>query len=155
MFQLDKIWILFYNPDNSYPIYSKECCMSETIHQTVIFKAPPHEVYEALMDETIHAQFTGSTARIGRAVGETFNAYDGYITGKNIELVPDQKIVQEWRAVDWEPGQISLITFAFSPVPEGTRLDFTHDGLPEGTEDEFAQGWIDNYWGPMHRMFAG
>ena len=128
--------------------------MSQAIHQTVVFSASPHEVYEALMDEKIHARFTSSVAHISRQVGEPFTAYDGYISGKNIELIPDQKIVQEWRAVDWEPGKISLITFELSVVPEGTQLVFTHSGLPKGTEDDFAQGWIENYWDPMQKMFT-
>ena len=129
--------------------------MSNAIKQTVEFNASPHDVYEAIMDEKIHTRFTASPASIGRAVGETFTAYDGYIVGKNIELIPDKKIVQEWRAVDWDPMLISLVTFEFTPVSGGTRLDFTHDGLPEGTEDEFAQGWIDNYWEPLQKMFTG
>lgn len=129
--------------------------MSETIKQTVLFKAPPHEVYEALMDEKIHARFTASAAQISSQVGGSFSAYDGYISGRNIELIPDRKIVQEWRAVDWEPKKISKITFEFSAVPEGTQLDFTHTGLPEGTEDDFAQGWIENYWNPMRNLFTG
>lgn len=129
--------------------------MSQTIHQTVIFNAPPHDVYEAIMDEKIHARFTASTAQISRQVGGTFTAYDDYISGRNIELIPDRKIVQEWRAVDWEAGKVSLITFEFSEVPEGTQLVFTHSGLPEGSEDDFALGWIENYWNPMRRMFAG
>jgi activator of HSP90 ATPase len=129
--------------------------MSQTINQTVIFSASPHEVFEALMDEKIHTRFTASAAKISRQVGGTFTAYDGYISGKNIELIPDRQIVQEWRAVDWEPQQTSLITFKFSVVPEGTQLVFTHSGLPEGSEDDFAQGWIDNYWNPMRNMFAG
>ena len=129
--------------------------MSNAIKQTVEFNASPHDVYEAIMDEKIHTRFTASPASIGRAVGETFTAYDGYIGGKNIELIPDKKIVQEWRAVDWDPVLISLVTFEFTPVSGGTRLDFTHDGLLEGTEDEFAQGWIDNYWEPLQKMFTG
>jgi activator of HSP90 ATPase len=129
--------------------------MSQPIHQTVIFSASPHEVYEALMDEKIHARFTASAAQISRQVGGTFTAYDDYISGKNIELIPDRKIVQEWRAVDWKPEQTSLITFEFSEVPEGTQLVFTHSGLPPGTEDDFALGWIENYWDPMRKMFAG
>ena len=32
--------------------------MSNPIHQTVIFKVSPHEVYEALMDEKMHARCT-------------------------------------------------------------------------------------------------
>ena len=128
--------------------------MSQPIHQTVIFNASPHEVYEALMDEKIHALFTANAAHITRQEGGIFTAYDNYISGKNIELIPDKKIVQEWRTVGWEQGKTSLITFEFSIVPEGTQLVFSHSGLPEGTEDDFAQGWIENYWDPMRKMFA-
>jgi activator of HSP90 ATPase len=67
--------------------------------------------------------------------------------------VPDQKIVQDWRAVDWPEGYFSRVIFELTPVPEGTRLDFTHTDLPEGTEEEFTQGWIENYWDPMHKFF--
>jgi activator of HSP90 ATPase len=123
--------------------------MSRAIHQTVTFKATPHEIYESLMDSKKHAAFTGGNARLSRQVGGNIMAYDDYITGRNIELVPDKKIVQDWRAVDWPAGWFSRVTFEFVSVPEGTRLDFTHIDLPEGTEDEFEQGWIDNYWEPL------
>jgi activator of HSP90 ATPase len=123
--------------------------MSKPIHQTVIFKVSPHEVYEALMDSKKHAAFSGGKARISRKVGGAIMAYDDYITGKNVELIPDQKIVQTWRAVDWPEGYYSRVVFLFTAVPEGTRLDFTHTDVPEGTEEEFTQGWIDNYWEPM------
>jgi len=125
--------------------------MSRPIHQTVTFKASPHDLYEALMDSKKHAAFTGGKAKISRQVGGEIMAYDDYIAGKNIELVPDKKIVQDWRAVDWPEGYYSRITFEFVPVPEGTRLDFTHVDLPEGTEAEFEQGWVDNYWEPMKK----
>jgi len=125
--------------------------MSKIIQQTVIFKAPPHEVYELLMDSKKHAAFSGGMASISRAVGGKISAYDDYIAGKNIELVPDKKIVQDWRAVDWPEGRFSRVTFEFTTIPEGTRLDFTHADVPEDTEEEFTQGWIDNYWEPMKR----
>ena len=125
--------------------------MSKIIKQTVTFKATPHDVYEALMDSKKHAAFTGGKAGISRLVGGKYSVYDNYITWKNIELVPDKKIVQDWRAVDWPEGVFSRITFEFTAVSEGTRLDFTHADLPEGTEEEFTQGWIDNYWDPMKR----
>jgi uncharacterized protein YndB with AHSA1/START domain len=59
------------------------------IQQKVTFKAAIHDVYEALMDSRKHARFTGAPARMSRKIGGTFSAYDGYITGVNIELVPD------------------------------------------------------------------
>jgi activator of HSP90 ATPase len=127
----------------------KEPTMSNVIEQTIIFKASPHEVYEVLMDSKKHAAFTGGKAKISRQVGGEIMAYDNYITGKNIELVPDHKIVQDWRAVDWPEDYYSRITFVFTAISEGTRLDFTHADLREGTEEEFTQGWIDNYWEPM------
>lgn len=123
--------------------------MSKPIQQTVNFKASPHEIYEALMDSQKHAAFTGSLAEISREVGGSMMAYDGYITGRNIELVPDHRIVQDWRAVDWPEGYFSRVTFEFSAIPAGTRLDFSHTGLPEGTEAEFARGWEENYWDPL------
>jgi len=126
--------------------------MSRVIAQTEIFKATPRQVYEALMDSDKHSEFTNSAARISREVGGEFMAYDGYITGKNLELVPDQKIVQSWRAEDWPENQFSIIEFLFSPLPEGTQLQFTHSNLPDGTEDEFTRGWIENYWEPL-RVF--
>ncbi len=81
--------------------------MSRIIKQTIPFKTTPHEVYEALMDSKKHAAFTGGKASISRAVGGRMMAYANYITGKNIQLVPDKKIVQDWRAVDWPEGYFS------------------------------------------------
>jgi activator of HSP90 ATPase len=130
----------------------KETRMPNIIHQTIFFKAPPHEVYEALMDTAKHAEFSGGQASISPSVDGEIMAYDGYITGKNIELIPDQKIVQDWHASDWPEGQFSQVTFEFTPIPGGTRLEFTHDKLPTGTEEEFTQGWIDNYWEPMKKL---
>ena len=128
--------------------------MSQSIQQTVTFTVPPHVVYEVLMDSQQHAAFTGGAAKISRQVGGEFSAFDGYITGRNIILVPGKQIVQSWRAADWEEGVFSTVTFKFTPVPEGTRLDFTHSDLPDGTEQEFTRGWIENYWEQMQRHFG-
>ena len=127
--------------------------MSRAIEQTVFFKTSPHEVYEALMDSSRHTAFTGSEAEISREVGGLYRAYAGYISGKNLELIPNQKIVQTWQAMGWPEDHFSVVTFIFTPVADGTRLDFTHSDLPEGTEDEFEQGWIDNYWEPLKTFF--
>jgi activator of HSP90 ATPase len=126
--------------------------MSKIIQQTVTFKASPHDVYEALMDSAKHAAFTGSPAEISREVGGAYSAYDGYITGKNIKLAADREIVQSWRASDWPEGKYSTITFVLLPIPDGTRLNFTHVDVPDGTEEEFTHGWTENYWEPLKKM---
>ncbi len=126
--------------------------MSKLIRQSVTFQATPHAVYEALMDSRKHAAFTGGAAKISRKVGGEFMAYDGYITGRNLELAPDEKIVQEWHASEWAEGHQSKVTFKLAPVPAGTRLSFTHSGVPEKFENDIRQGWVDSYWTPMKAM---
>ena len=76
---------------------------TKTIRQSVTFRATPHEVYEAIMDSKKHSELTGSQVRMSRKIGGKFSIYGGDIEGVNLELVPDQKIVQSWRYSDW-PG---------------------------------------------------
>src|SRR3972149_5681730 len=125
---------------------------TKTIKQTATFKATPHQVYEALMDSRKHSQFTGGKASISRKVGGKFSAYDGYAEGVNLELVPDEKIVQSWRAGDWSAGHYSRVTFAIKEVKGGPRLTFTQSGVPEDQFEDVAQGWRDWYWSPMKQM---
>jgi hypothetical protein len=42
-----------------------------------------------------------------------------------------------------------LTLFPYTTLFRSTRLDFTHEDVLEGTEEEFTQGWIENYWEPM------
>jgi len=39
---------------------------------------------------------TGSPAHVDGDAGGAFSAWDGYIFGRNLELIPDQCIVQAW-----------------------------------------------------------
>jgi activator of HSP90 ATPase len=125
---------------------------TKTIRQVATFKASPHEVYELLMDAKKHSKFTGGKAVIGRNVGETFSIYEGDITGTNLELEPDRKIVQSWRYSDWPKDHFSKVTFSIKEISTGTYLNFTQSGVPEDKADEIAQGWKDYYWEPMKKM---
>jgi len=119
---------------------------TKTIRQTVTIKAPPHAVYEALIDSKKHAGFSGGTATISRRVGGKFKIWDGEIEGVNLELVPDQKIVQSWRYSDWPKGHFSKVTFSFKSTQAGTHLTFSQTGVPVEKYDDIAQGWRDYYW---------
>jgi len=125
---------------------------TKDIQQTVAFKAAPHDVYEALVDSRRHARFTGAAARISRKPGGTFSAYDGYISGINVELVPDIRIVQAWRTIDWHEGCHSLVVYDLKPAKGGTRLAFTQIGVPAKDFKEISAGWEEFYWKPMKEM---
>ena len=124
----------------------------KTIRQSVTIKATPHEVYEALMDSRKHSKFTGGKASISRKIGRKFTAYGKYISGVNLGLVPDKKIVQSWRGSDWPKGHYSKVTFSLEKVKNGTRLTFRQSGLPEKYYKDISQGWRDYYWKPMKEM---
>ena len=66
---------------------------TKTIKQIILIPATPEEVYDALIDEKKHAEFTGAKAKIDPKIGGKFTAWDGYIFGKNLELVKGKKIV--------------------------------------------------------------
>ena len=109
---------------------------TRNIEQPVTFKAKPHAVYEMLMDSAAHARFTGAEATISRDVGGAFSAYDGALTGTNVELVADVKIVQAWRAGsdDWPEAHYSTATFLLEEAEGGTRLTFS----PNPPKDDFG-----------------
>lgn len=80
----------------------------ESIHQEVVFKAARKRVYEAVTDEKKFSRVTdfimkGASTEISREVGGTFSIFGGVISGRNIELIPDERIVQAWREKDWPP----------------------------------------------------
>ena len=126
----------------------------KNIRQSVTFRVKPHEIYEVLMDANKHSRLTGSEVQIDRNVGSEFSVYGGDIQGINLDLVPDQKIVQSWRYSDWPEGHYSKATFSLKEVSGSTRLTFTQAGVPEEFYDDIKQGWHDYYWGPLKEMLG-
>lgn len=131
---------------------------TRTIRQKAFFRASPHELYELLMDSKRHSEFAGGECSISREVGGKISISDGYITGENVELVKDEKIIQKWRAEEdcWPSDHYSIVTFKLTPIKgkDGTGLYFTQTGVPIGCGDRFDIGWKAYYWGPMKEMLA-
>lgn len=104
------------------------------------------------MDTRKHSRLTESRATVSRKVGGEFSIYAGSIEGVNLELVPDEKIVQSWRMDNWPEGHFSKATFSLQAIEGGTRLTFTQTDVPDEFYDEIKQGWHDYYWDPMKKM---
>jgi activator of HSP90 ATPase len=131
----------------------------ESIHQEVVFKAARKRVYEALTDEKKFAQVTdfimkGASAEISRDVGGTFSIFGGVISGRHIELVANERIVQAWREKDWPPGLYSIVRFDLSDQGSGTKLVFDHTGFPDGASVHLAPGWWSHYWEPLQKFLG-
>ncbi len=111
---------------NVLPILSAQSDKSITIHQEIDFNASPQQLYEALLDAKQFTEFSGRPAEINREVGGAFSLFKGHIVGRNVELVPNQRIVQAWRVVTWPEGAYSIARFELKPQESGTRLVLDH-----------------------------
>lgn len=139
---------------------------AEAIHQEPVFKASRKRVYEALTDvkqfEKV-IQLSGvmqemhlpdKPVEISREVGGAFALFGGYITGRQVELVPNERIVQAWRAGGWSAGDYSIARFEFVEQGSETKIVFDHKGFPNGTAEVLASGWKAHYWEPLTKLLA-
>lgn len=140
---------------------------SETIHQEVLFKAPRRRVYRLL---TNTAEFDAVTRLsdavtllsapgakptvISERVGGSFTLFGGYIAGRHLEMVPNERLVQAWRAGGWPTGDYSIVKFALHDEGDACRLVFDHRGFPEGQGSSLAYGWHTHYWDAMMKRLA-
>lgn len=140
--------------------------IAESIHQETVYKAGRERVFDALMstkqfDRIIHigsgADLTSlgtEPTAISREVGGAFTLFGGHIIGRNIELLPNQRIVQAWRVVDWAPGIYSIARFELAEHDGGTKIVFDHTGFPQGKGQHLADGWKSHYWEPLEKFLA-
>ena len=137
---------------------------AESIHQEADFKASRKRVYEALTDSKQFdkvIQLSGvmqsmhlpdKPAEISREVGGAFVLFGGYITGRHVELVPNERIVQAWRTGGWAPGVYSIAKFELVEQGAGSKIVFDHTGFPKGEAEGLASGWKAHYWEPLQKL---
>jgi uncharacterized protein YndB with AHSA1/START domain len=140
--------------------------VAESIHQEIVFKASRKRVYEALTDAKQFDKIIqlsgvmatmppgGKPTEISREVGGAFALFGGYITGRQIELVPNERIVQAWRVGNWDAGVYSIARFELAEQGSGTKIVFDHTGFPKGAAEHLAAGWKSNYWEPLGKFLA-
>jgi uncharacterized protein YndB with AHSA1/START domain len=122
---------------------------------TTTVPASAQEIYEAWLDSLAHSEMTGSEAVMSDAVGAEVAAWDGYISGRNLELVPGERIVQSWRTTAFdEEHEDSIVTLTLEEVDDGTLLTLVHSQVPDGQTSYQEGGWEKHYFEPMIAYFA-
>jgi activator of HSP90 ATPase len=125
-----------------------------SLHQEIDFKVGPQRLYEALLDAKQFSAFSGAPAEIDRGAGGAFSMFGGIIVGRNIELVPNQRIVQAWRPKYWRAGVYSIVKFELKEQGSRTKVILDHTGFPEGLFASLDSGWYERYWEPLKKFFA-
>ena len=141
---------------------------AEAIHQERRLKASRQRVYDAL---TVSAQFDKviqlsgvmqspymasmqSATQIGQEEGSPFTLFGGYIVGRQLELLPMERIVQAWRVGNWPRGIYSMARFELIADGLGTKVTFDHTGFPSGEGQHLAAGWQEHYWAPLEQFLS-
>ncbi|MFZ0233197.1 MAG: SRPBCC family protein [Candidatus Acidiferrales bacterium] len=125
-----------------------------SLHQESDQKASPQRIYEVLLDAKQFAACTGMPAEIDPKAGGAFSMFGGMIVGRNVELVPNQRIVQAWRPTHWDPGVYSIVRFELKAQGPGTLVVLDHTGFPEGEFDHLDLGWRSHYWEPLKKYLV-
>jgi activator of HSP90 ATPase len=126
------------------------------VHQEVDFKVTPARIYEVLLDAKQFSAFTKDTAEIQRQPGGAFKLFGGRVEGRNIELTPNRRIVQAWRASDWKAGFYTVIRFDLAARGTGAHLTFDQAGFIEDPAEwkGLDEGWPKMYWDPLHKYLG-
>jgi activator of HSP90 ATPase len=125
-----------------------------SIRQQAMIPADPAQVYALLADAEALSALSGMTGVAGRAEGEEFSAFEGHVIGRQIELVPRERIVQTWRFPLWEPGAHSIVRFTLAAEDGGTRLVIDQHGEPDEWHDHIDANWPTFYITPLARHFS-
>jgi activator of HSP90 ATPase len=119
-----------------------------------VIPASQDAVYAAWLNSDEHSMMTGSPASVSSEPGGQFEAWDGYIRGKNLELDPPRRILQLWRTSEFaDSEEDSLLEILFEVEGEGTRVAIRHSKLPDHGM-QYLQGWRDAYFTPMKEHFG-
>jgi uncharacterized protein YndB with AHSA1/START domain len=122
---------------------------------TTAIPASAQEIYDAWLDSLAHSEMTGSEADMSDEIDAEVSAWDGYITGRNLELIPGERIVQSWRTTQFaEEHEDSIITLTFEEAGDGTLMSLVHSNVPDEQTSYELSGWREYYFEPMKKYFA-
>jgi uncharacterized protein YndB with AHSA1/START domain len=123
---------------------------------TAIIPASAQDIYDTWLDSRGHSDMTGGKASMWAEIGADVSAWDGYISGRNLELVPGERIVQSWRTREFrDDHEDSVITVTLATAAGGTLLTLVHSNVPDGQTSYEQGGWQEHYFQPMQDYFTG
>ncbi len=129
--------------------------MPYTFTLTTTIPASPQEIYEAWLDSLGHSEMTGGEATMSDEIGAEVSAWDGYISGRNLALIPSERIVQSWRTSEFgDEHEVSVVTVVLERVGDDTLLTLEHSNVPDEHRSYEEGGWQSNYFEPMVAYFS-
>jgi len=123
----------------------------KTFKKIFNISAEPSDVYAALTNPYTIELWSGYSAVMSEEEGSEFSLWEGDITGRNIQFIPDHKVVQEWFFGD--QTEKSLVTIIIEPDRENSKVTVEHTNIPDEDFADIADGWREYYFGAINNFF--
>lgn len=107
-------------------------------------------VWKALVDPKILAAWGAGPAAMSARKGAKFSLWGGDIIGRNLEVVKEKKLVQEWQEKNWKVP--SKVTITLKLVRLGTQVRVVHQDVPAKEFEALRKGWKDSYFQPLKQF---
>ena len=121
----------------------------KTIKQKYKMNAPAEKIFDALTNPKVIEIWSGSKAKMSAKEGAKFELWGGDMFGKNLQVVKNKKLVQEWCTSSFK----SIATFIIKKKGEKSEVELIHENVPAKSHKNYSDGWRDYYLGPMQQMF--
>ncbi len=122
----------------------------KTIQQTYHIQASPADVWRALTNAKDIENWSAGPARMNDQVGTEFSLWSGNIWGKNIKVVPQKQLIQEWYSVEDKPwDKPSVVNFMLCAEKNGTQVELLQTDVPDEYAKGISDGWREYYLGPL------
>ena len=111
----------------------------------------PKFVYNALTNKKMLEIWTGEDVVMDLEPNSEFSLWGGSITGINLELEADKKIVQKW--FFGEDVENSIVTIKLHPHKKGCSVELLHTNIPDDAYQNISDGWDEDYFGAIAELF--
>jgi len=122
------------------------------IFHLVYYPRTPQEVYQMLTNEDELSKLTGVTCTFSAKPGGKFSYFDGgsgvVISGTNLFLMDNVKILQSWRSNDWPQNIFSTVKITLQKVEDGTHVSMTQSDVPPTSIKKMGEYWNNTLWKP-------
>ncbi len=110
-------------------------------------QASVQDVYNALVNPNVIELWTGDDVTMDDQVGTEFSLYEGNITGKNLEIEKEKKIVQQWYFGEQE--EPSIVTIKLHADKDATSVEVRQTNIPDEAYENIVEGWTYSYIEPI------
>lgn len=119
----------------------------KSIIKKYIIHSDSKTVWRVLTEPKLIEKWTGSRCVMLEEEGSKFSLWNGDIWGKNIKVVKEKQLVQEWFAGEWK--EPSLVKFELEDNGKDTILMLEHSNIPDEEVQSIDSGWDLYYLEPI------